>query len=131
MMEDIKAKEGTMKFEKVIPGHWDTDEGTEMANRSLGETRPELMMGELSDLALANAQFLVSRNSLELIHYQTAAKERIRFLSAQLARANMLLEEVHQACLVGDDDGISVTEEPTITTELFGRICDHRKAHRP
>ncbi|ARM12080.1 MULTISPECIES: hypothetical protein [Rhizobium] len=50
-------------------------------------TRSDLAMGALSDFALANAQFLCDRNELSLIAYQTAAKERIRWLSIQLAKA--------------------------------------------
>jgi hypothetical protein len=42
---------------------------------------------ELSDFALANAVFMAARDSLDLIHYQTAAKERIRWLSIRLAEA--------------------------------------------
>ncbi len=37
------------------------------------------------DFQLANAQYLVGRYDLDLIAFQTAAKERIRWLSAQLA----------------------------------------------
>lgn len=69
----------------AMPGYWDSHEGAEIARQQLGLKRDALFMGDISDLALANAQYLVSRHSLELIHYQTAAKERIRWLSAQLA----------------------------------------------
>ena len=48
---------------------------------------------DMSDFALANAVFMVDRNSLDLIKYQTAAKERIRWLSIELAKANALLAE--------------------------------------
>lgn len=68
-----------------LPGHWDSSDGKAIAEEYLTLDRSDLAMPELSDLHLANAQFLVSRGSLELIHYQTAAKERIRWLSAQLA----------------------------------------------
>lgn len=69
----------------TMPGHWDTEAGAEIAREYLGKDRVDLAMGDVSDLTLANAQYLVSRDSFELIHYQTAAKERIRWLSAQLA----------------------------------------------
>lgn len=50
--------------------------------------REQSGMGHLSDFALANAQYLADRSSLDLIVYQTAAKDRIRWLSVQLAAAN-------------------------------------------
>ena len=68
-----------------MPGHWDTAEGHQMALRCLTEIRADLCKGDVSDLALANAVFMASRNDLDLIVWQTAAKERIRWLSAQLA----------------------------------------------
>ena len=43
--------------------------------------------GDMTDFALANAVFMASRDDLSLIHYQTAAKERIRWLSLRLASA--------------------------------------------
>ena len=67
------------------PGHWDTPSGHEMASEYLSRRREQLMKGDLSDLALANRVFLASRTDLDLIVWQTAAKERIRWLSAQLA----------------------------------------------
>lgn len=70
-----------------MPGHWDTPEGHEMASRYLGQSRSELCNGDMSDLALANRMYMAGRNYLDLIGWQTAAKERIRWLSAQLAAA--------------------------------------------
>ena len=49
--------------------------------------RSLLSMGSLTDFQLANDQYLVNRDSLDLIAYQTAAKERIRWLSIRLAEA--------------------------------------------
>lgn len=60
-----------------------------MAGRSLNEARTRLCKGDVSDFALANAVFLASRNDLDLIVWQTAAKERIRWLSAHLAVADL------------------------------------------
>lgn len=114
----------SFKFTKPVPNHWDSEDGAEMATRYLDFSREELMKAGMTDLHLANAQFLVSRDSLELIHYQTAAKERIRWLSAQLARATALLEEVKQQCLVAESDHVAVTQEPHISEELFARVCD-------
>jgi len=75
------------KFDRPIAGHWSTVEGTEMANRYAAKQRGDLAYGDKSDLELANAIFMASRNDLDLIALQTAAKERIRWLSAQLALA--------------------------------------------
>lgn len=43
--------------------------------------------GDMSDFELANAVFMADRNDLNLIVVQTAAKERIRWLSIELAKA--------------------------------------------
>lgn len=83
-----------MTFTKPQPPHWDTDEGTEKANEYLELKREDLGYGHLTDFQLANAQYLCGRGSLELIGYQTAAKERIRWLSAQLAAKEQELAEL-------------------------------------
>lgn len=46
-----------------------------------------------TDFALANAVFMASRNDLDLIVYQTAAKERIRWLSIRLSTAERQRDE--------------------------------------
>lgn len=74
-------------FTSPIGGHWSTDEGTDMANQYAGKKREDLALGSKTDLELANAIYMADRNSLDLIVLQTAAKERIRWLSAQLAIA--------------------------------------------
>jgi len=51
--------------------------------------RARLSKGSISDDELANGLYLCDRNSLELIGYQTAAKERIRWLSRQLDAATL------------------------------------------
>jgi hypothetical protein len=71
----------------VLPSHWTTPDGAEMAREYGSKPRSWLGMSDLSDFALANAVFMADRNDLNLIIYQTAAKERIRWLSAQLALA--------------------------------------------
>lgn len=96
-------------FNKPLPGHWDTTEGAEVASLIVDEKREHLTMGDMSDFHFANAQYLASRNDLDLIVYQTAAKERIRWLSAQLAQANYRLAALNQ--------------------ELFG--ADHPEASEP
>ncbi|MEA3537639.1 MAG: hypothetical protein U9R73_00750 [Pseudomonadota bacterium] len=83
-----------MELPRIIPGHWDTVSGHEMALTYAEKGRSNLAMGGLTDLGLANAVFIVSRNDVRLIDYQTAAKERIRWLSVQLALAYGALEAV-------------------------------------
>lgn len=71
------------------PGHCDSDDAwVEFVRQYDGQprTRPDL-----SDFALANAVFMASRHDLDLIVYQTAAKERIRWLSIELAKARQAL----------------------------------------
>lgn len=71
-----------------MPGHWETMDGADIARRSATETRAKLSFGGLSDFALANSVFLTNRNDPKLLLMLTAAKERIRWLSVQLAIAN-------------------------------------------
>jgi hypothetical protein len=66
-------------------GHWNTPEGAEMAKRYFVLTRDDLVRGDVSDMELANSVFMAGRNDIDLGMWQTAAKERIRWLSAQLA----------------------------------------------
>lgn len=87
-MSDIAS----LPFSEPVPGHWDTPEGTEKANEYAALAREELGMGHLTDFQLANAQYLVGRHDLDLLMFQTAAKERIRWLSAQLALLTSLKE---------------------------------------
>lgn len=92
-----------------MPGHWDTAEGAEMASRSLEFSRAQLCKGNLSDLALANAQYLetIDIGTVQFqsaIAMQTAAKERIRWLSAHLALAVAALEELHLKAVIGTND---------------------------
>lgn len=72
---------------ETLPGHWATAEGRIMAERYAGMAREDLAAGSQPDFQLANAVYLAGRSDLDLIGLQTAAKERIRWLSAQLAIA--------------------------------------------
>lgn len=78
-----------MGLPEQLPGHWDTTDGRDIADDYLKRTRECLCHGELSDLAVANAVFMAGRSDVDLIVWQTAAKERIRWLSAQLAAATL------------------------------------------
>jgi hypothetical protein len=71
--------------------HWRSAEGDEMAAKQLDATRTR---PDMTDFEMANWVFLCDRNSLELIAAQTMAKERIRWLSAQLAKSNVDLVAV-------------------------------------
>jgi hypothetical protein len=87
----------------VLPGHWETPEGREMAAEYASKERADLAMGKETDLGLANLVYMVDRNSLDLIAFQTAAKERIRWLSAQLAIARQAPPAHDQPKGAGDD----------------------------
>lgn len=78
----------TTKLPPVFPGHWDTPDGQEMADAYANMTRSDLAKSDMSDLALANRQYMADRSDLDLLSWQTAAKERIRWLSVQLAIAH-------------------------------------------
>lgn len=74
-------KEATARPE----GHCADDKAwLEFSRQCAGQPRS---YGDMTDFALANAVFMASRDDLSLIHYQTAAKERIRWLSIRLAAA--------------------------------------------
>lgn len=69
---------------EVLAGHWDTPEGREMAMRYANEDRPAPHLG--SDLHLANAAYMELHEPLG-----TGTKERMRWLSVQLALAQARL----------------------------------------
>ncbi|WP_156416619.1 MULTISPECIES: hypothetical protein, partial [unclassified Sphingopyxis] len=107
---------------ETAPGHWDTPEGREKAIEYLSKTREQLCMGDRSDLALANAQYLedISVGTVTFqsaIGMQTAAKERIRWLSVQLAAANAELA-AHRA-----QETLS-PEQPLDTIQRLGQEFD-------
>lgn len=71
----------------VVPGHWETAEGANIAGDYANKYRADLAIGGLTDFALANAVFMADPNSFGIIAWQEAAKQRIRWLSVQLAIA--------------------------------------------
>jgi hypothetical protein len=81
------ATEMGIELPDALEGHWETSDGREMAQRYASQERSQLCHGDMPDMALANAIYMADRNDLDLIGWQTAAKERIRWLSAQLALA--------------------------------------------
>lgn len=101
--------------ENKVEGHWETDDGAAVAAEYVKKDRADLCMGSVSDFALANDQYMVSRDDLRLIAYQTAVKERIRWLSAQLAKCRTRALEASQA------------EEPFAWAD---GVSWHKPAHR-
>lgn len=81
------APAGDGELPDRLPGHWDGGDGAAIARACMRFGRSTLCKGDLSDMALANAVYLAERDDLDLIVWQTAAKERIRWLSAHLATA--------------------------------------------
>jgi hypothetical protein len=84
----------TQPLPPVLPGHWSTREGQQMATGYLTIERRNLVMGDVPDLLLANHLFMADRNSADLGALHHAAKGRIRWLSAQLAAARQALDEI-------------------------------------
>lgn len=82
----------------VADNKWTTPEGAKMAREYATRTRLDLAMMHLSDYELANAQYLCPRESFELGQYQTAAKERIRWLSVQLALQQLKSNALEALC---------------------------------
>lgn len=77
----------------ATPGHWTTLEGQRIAQEYATKSRTDLCQGSMSDLELANRQYMAGRGDLDLITWQTASKERIRWLSVQLALALRAADE--------------------------------------
>lgn len=76
-----------------LPGHWSTDNGAMMARFYATRPREELAMADMSDMELANHIYMMNKFDFSMIAAQTAAKERIRWLSARLALAEAALGE--------------------------------------
>ncbi len=75
----------TDELNLIEPGHWETLDGREMARRYAAMERGRLGMADMTDFRLSNALYMVDHHD---IGYQTAAKDRIRWLSVQLALAS-------------------------------------------
>ncbi|MCR6734479.1 MAG: hypothetical protein NVV83_10525 [Afipia sp.] len=54
---------------------------------------------------------------------KAAATQIITALIADVSGLAKILEAVKQACLIADDDGISITSDPHISEDLFSHIC--------
>jgi len=88
---DPHIKEAVERLSEDQPGHWSTAAGLAMAQDYAKLTRADLGSADLTDFALANEQYMAGRMDLNLVPLQTAAKERIRWLSVQLALAESAL----------------------------------------
>jgi hypothetical protein len=76
----------------TVSGHWQTPQGHEVAKDYVKLSRQQLYCGAVPDFELATMVYMADRNSFELIGMQTAARERIRWLSVQLALKSAALE---------------------------------------
>ncbi|CAN7303597.1 hypothetical protein LJR164_001583 [Phenylobacterium sp. LjRoot164] len=81
---------------EVLDGHWNTAAGREMAVEYAAMDKSRLTKSDVSDFALANAVYMADRGDLDLIVWQTAAKERIRWLSVQLATKDAELSALRE-----------------------------------
>lgn len=78
----------------IAPGHWESDAGHSIAIEYALKERADLCSGAMSDFELANRQFMAGRFDTDLVAWQTAAKERIRWLSVKLAQAQAEIERL-------------------------------------
>lgn len=83
-----------------VPGHWETENGAAVARMEVKRKREQLAYGNRSDYDLANAIFMVDRGSLDMLPMQQAAKERIRWLSVQLAVAQAQIADLESYKIV-------------------------------
>lgn len=89
----MSAGEGKHALPDILPGHWTTADGLDKAREYAVKARGDLALSQHTDLAIANALYLVNGE----IVIQTAAKERMRWLSVQLAIANALTADLLEA----------------------------------
>lgn len=73
----------TINIPEQLAGHWLTPDGYEKAKELAGKPRCTLYAQNMTDFEVANAIYLDPQNIVN----QTVAKERIRWLSVQLAIA--------------------------------------------
>lgn len=70
-----------------LPGHWTTPDGAEMAQRYVDIPRHQLFGGDFTDFEAAHRVAMTSRNDLDFEASLALARDRIRWLSVQLAVA--------------------------------------------
>lgn len=103
--------------------HWHSDEGDEIAAKQLDQprTRPDM-----TDFQVANWVFLCSREDLRLIAAQTLAKERIRWLSAQLAKSQVDTTRLLRALDAERQRRVEVEHVKAVIDEALTMACDER-----
>lgn len=79
----------TNQIPENLPGHWETPDGAEMAKAYASMERINLCGGDKSDMMVAFRTAMIRRDDFDFEAKLTVAKDRIRWLSVQLALANM------------------------------------------
>lgn len=92
-----------MTIPDTLPGHWDSAAGAEMAREYAGMTRAQLCGGDLTDSNVAFRTAMLGRNQLDHEAVLTVAKDRIRWLSVQLALSQIALNLIAEE---GRDDAM-------------------------
>jgi hypothetical protein len=91
------------KLPEMLLGHWDTTHGAHLAREYARKTRDHLCNGKESDMGLAFDVAMLMRNDLNFEPILAAAKDRIRWLSVQLA-----LSEISKAELLAALEAVTV-----------------------
>jgi hypothetical protein len=86
-----------LNLPSTLTGHWNALDGFEMAKRYAPMTRAQLCGGTSTDMLVAFEIASLRRDDPPGIFEPTlaTARDRIRWLSAQLARALQLVETAH------------------------------------
>lgn len=71
-----------------MPGHWSTPDGLEMAREYADKDRARLCGGQFTDMEVAFKTAMLMRTDMDFEPRLSMAKDRIRWLSVQLAMAN-------------------------------------------
>lgn len=89
----------TTNIPDVLPGHWTTPAGSIMAQEYAEKTRERLCGGQFTDMEVAARIALTTRGDLDHEARLQMAKDRIRWLSVQLAMAKdaMTLQQAEAA----------------------------------
>lgn len=94
----------------ALPGHYSTRDGRDMLARYMVATRDDLMGGSLTDTEIAFRCGMATGDDIESTGVLLMAKERVRWLSAQLAKAQAVsdshadliaaLEQIASVCVI-------------------------------
>lgn len=77
-----------MTLPEKLPGHWTTPDGAEMAKRYVDIPRHQLFGGDFTDFEAAHRVAMTMRSDLDFEASLALARDRIRWLSVQLALSN-------------------------------------------